>query len=477
MKKLSYFLAFCFCLSFGAQAFAADFEWSGIYRIEGYHLKDQNLGGGPSELDYGLHHLSLRPKIVAGDGVLIQGQFDLLTNSDYPDSQLGAVIGNGVGSSTPTNSDDSNALSNHQASDQFSVSQLYLTWTSEYGALIAGRAPIHFGLGMTYNAGRGLFDHWYETRDMVGYKIVVGNLYFLPMYGKVNEGNLNQNDDVVDYMIQMQYENPETDLEMGIFYRVRKIGDSGSDLPLGAGKIGGGGAVAAPANNNELSLFAVRDTNSFRLGIEGSFMSGDIGAKTSGGDTVGLNGFGVAAELEYRPDGSKWQWGLKAGAAKGDDPTTDGKFEGFAFSRNYDVAMLLFNHPLGRNDVLNSHIFGGGPDLTTNEVTHPDVESLTNTMYVAPYANYKWTDKLNLRMLVATGNLDVKQVTANNTGTTTSVGSQLGFETDFSLSYVPRKGVTWINQVGLLFPGSAFDYNNEKAGFAYGFESKAAISF
>src|SRR5690242_11780231 len=89
-------LAFASSL-FCQAGYAGDFEWSGIYRIEGVHIKNSELDGG-KDLDYGLHHLSLRPKIVAGDGITINGQFELFTNSAYPNSQLGQTFGNGIGS-------------------------------------------------------------------------------------------------------------------------------------------------------------------------------------------------------------------------------------------------------------------------------------------------------------------------------------------------------------------------------------------
>ncbi len=46
----------------------ADIEWSGVYRIEGNAIHNPELGGSKRDLDYGLHHLVLRPKITAGMG-------------------------------------------------------------------------------------------------------------------------------------------------------------------------------------------------------------------------------------------------------------------------------------------------------------------------------------------------------------------------------------------------------------------------
>ncbi|MBX7231274.1 MAG: hypothetical protein K1X29_04215 [Bdellovibrionales bacterium] len=467
-------------------SWSADFEWSGVYRIEGIHLNNAELSGAKNNKDYGLHHLSLRPKIVVGDGVTIHGQMELLNNSTYTNSQLGQTFGGGVNStpSTPgTDADSSNSLSSMQESNTLRVSQLYLNWVHEYGSLIVGRAPIQFGMGMSYSAGKGLFDHWFDTRDLVGYKIVVGNLFILPMYGKVAENTLHHSDDVVDYMAQVQYENPETDLEIGGFYRRRRSGAGGSDTPRGSGTLGsvdGSGNSTSNSSSMDMSqinIYVGKDTPEYRIAVEAGFLKGDMGLFTENGsgDKVTADGFGLAAELEWRPLESKWKWGLKTGRASGDNPNSTTKYEGFAFNRNYDVALLLFNQSLGRNDVFRTAVWGGGP--TTNsgappEQTKPDVESLSNVLYFAPYSKYSWNDRWSLTGVLATGRLATNPLSSG-----ASVGKSLGFETDFSLTYTPRKGVEWINQVGILFPGAAFTYNDDKAGMAYAIVSKAAFSF
>jgi hypothetical protein len=479
-KSLSLSKTFLACLALlvGANAGAADFEWSGTYRVEGNHIKNSELNGS-RQLDYGLHHLSLRPKIVAGDGITIFGQFELFNSNSYPNSQLGQVFGSGVNTSKPyaagTTADDSSGLSGVQRSEAILISHLYLSWVQEYGALLAGRAPLHFGLGMSYNAGKGLFDHWFDTRDLVAYKIMMGNLSLTPMYGKVHEGDLDRAEDINDFMVNLMYENPESDLEMGVHYRVRKSGDTGSDVPKDSATnpvgIGGNNSVNAAIDMNELNVYAAKDTDRWRAAVEAAFLSGKIGVATAAAEDVTMNGFGIASEFEYRPEGSRWKYGLKAGYASGDDPETDSQYEGYIFDRNYDVAMLLFNRPLGRQDVLRTGAYGGGPNATTGLQDKPDVEAISNVMYAVPYFDYQWTDKFSVQGALALGWLNVDPQLVDD------VGSDLGYEVDLGLSFSPRKGVVWKNEIGMLFPGSAFDFNGEGPGFAYGYTSRAAISF
>jgi hypothetical protein len=432
--------------------------------------------------------LILRPKIVAGDGLTINGQFNILNNKDYPESQLGAVMGGGVGAATPTTSaSNSSTLSQTMKNDTLSVAALYLTYNNEFGQLLVGRAPLQFGLGMTHNAGRGLFDHWYDTRDMVGYKFIVGNLFFFPMIGKANEGRLDTNDDLTDYMIHVQYDNPESDLEMGVFYQIRKGGDASGDAPAGSATqpalLGGvNGNNKGEVDTRTANIYALRDTERFRLGLEASFQSGNSGVLTTGNEKVTWAGFGVAGEFEYRPEGSKWKYGLKAGIASGDDPTTETKYEGFIFDRNYDIAMLMFNRPLGQYDVLGTRIVTGVPRMKANgtvdqadpsgDVNAPDVEALSNAVYLAPSFKYSLNDRWSVNNTFATGWLNSGQI-ANK-----SVSKDLGYEYDLSVSFSPRKGVMWVNQAGLLFPGDAFKGGGQyDSSFAFGLTSKAAISF
>jgi hypothetical protein len=58
------------------------------------------------------------------------------------------------------------------------------------------------------------------------------------------------------------------------------------------------------------------------------------------------------------------------------------------------------------------------------------------------------------------------------------VGMDVGFEYDLGFTYKPTNRVTWVNQVGLFFPGSAWKAGaNYNYSMIYGFVSKAAISF
>ena len=71
-----------FSLSFvGGPVFAGDLEWSGFYRIEAYRIDKSELSDNGRKKSYGLHHLVLKPKIVAADSLTIHSRFDVFNKS------------------------------------------------------------------------------------------------------------------------------------------------------------------------------------------------------------------------------------------------------------------------------------------------------------------------------------------------------------------------------------------------------------
>ncbi len=162
-------IVFSFLTSNTANAMSVD--WGGTYRFEYITVDQPNLSSTTSRgtKSYFLNHLSLAPKIIAIDGLNIVANIEAFPSTAYPGSQLGSDFGN-----TSTTTSYSGGTS--QGASSVEVNQLYMNWNHEYGAMVAGRAPIQFGLGITHNAGNGLYDHWIETRDMVGYKFLIGNL-------------------------------------------------------------------------------------------------------------------------------------------------------------------------------------------------------------------------------------------------------------------------------------------------------------
>lgn len=481
----TFFLA-AFILLTGISSSATSIDWTGSYRFEYTEIDKTLLESGRGRKAYLLSHLNLSPKIIAADGFNIIGNFEILSNSRYPNSQVGQQFGSGANSGDSTTGsmagNESNNNSQTQSASSIQVRELYLNINQEYGQIIVGRAPLQFGLGMAYSSGHGAFDHWGDIQDMMAYKFIVGNLSMTPMIGKPFDYNPAQGQDVTDTGLQIDYYNPETESGIGVFYRTRTSSlasnDAANVFDTSVNSAYTSTTASGGWSTNHTNLFLTRGWDSFKFRMEAGFDSGSIGVKANGSD-INLGGYGIALELEFPK--TDWKWLVKTGIASGDNPTTE-NFEGYQMDRNYDVAFMLFNHPLGGYDLLTSN---SKRQRKTNCVTVPcpiysnetalDEESISNAIYFSPRFTISMGDKWGWRNTLTYAQLQTNPSrTANN-----DVSKDLGFEWDTALIYQPHERLQWINELGLLSPGSAFKdgTNNRESAFTYGFQSKAAITF
>lgn len=455
---------------------ASDIQWSGLYRAEAIRIQNPELSGdGSREKAYALHHLILKPKIVAGDGITIFGRFDLLNNSGFgQNNQAGEFLGQGVGSApagSDRNTDNSNVLSRNQAAGGLAVTQLYLSWVQEFGQLIVGRTPLHFGLGLTFNQGDGPFDHFLTTLDMVAYRVVSGNFSVTPMLGKVNEGTAGQEDDVRDYMLHLQYENPDTDLSIGAIYQMRMGG--GNDVRINSDAMGGVGSTqAGNYKHNYIGAFTSQKLGSFKVAFEAGVLNGESGVRTQAGQTVKLDAFGAAVEVGYQEENSPWSGLVKFGFASGDDPGSNDIQEGFIANRNYRLGMLMFAHPLGRRDFLRTSLIRDTQADASNQI---DTEAISNVIYLNPSLNYKASDRFSYHFALVTGRLNKDPL-----GGGRSVSSDLGYELNFGIEWKPFERLIWSTDFAALMPGEAFRGGSEQistTSLTYGMMTRAAIRF
>lgn len=459
-------------VSTSAQAMSLD--WTGGYRAEWTEVDRPSLGSPTERKAYGLNYLYLSPKVIAADGINVISRIDIFNSNMYPNSQVGNVWG--------MNANDSAATAGDQGVADVKASQLYLNINQEFASLIVGRAPFEFGLGMMYSAGKGPFDHWYTTRDMIAYKIVVGDWFMMPLIGRENADDFGQGNNMTVMGAQLQYENVEAKSLIGVYVQQRKGSKSSlkyTDTQIDGytGTTGGtGGTIGSEMNIQSSSFVLGRGWDSFGFKVEAGFQSGATGIVNTNGDDVRLDGYGIAAEFYFPAKESKWDWTLKTGMATGYSGSTS--FSGFAFNKNYDVGMLMFNHRLGERDFLNTNVVkpihkNEAGNNTLSVGNSADDESVSNAFYLAPSVKYTWNDHLDLRNTLVYGQL------MNTLKNSVDAEKDLGLEWDIELVYKPLERVQWVNQVGLLFPGNAWKNGSDSLGndFTFGFTTKAAISF
>lgn len=475
--------AFVFAILFtflSTKVFAMSVDWAGTYRFEYVEIDKTTLADPGLKKSYFLNHLNLSPKIIAADGVNIIGNFEVMPNQAYPNSQVGTSFGT-ISSGAPSNgSTPSSATNSSQQSSTFEVNQLYMTMNQEYGSLLVGRAPLHFGLGITHNAGQGAFDHWYDVRDLVAYKVLIGNLSIMPAIGKVVKASNAIGTEGQDVIWDFEYNNQETESTLGVFHQSRTVVKDAND----AWKAYGSSPADVSGNYKvtDINVLLGRGWDGFKFKMEVGWQSGGTGIKTAALEDIEMKGYGIALEMNFPRPESRWDWTIRTGMVSGDNPTT-ANYEGYSFDRNYDVAFMLMNHPLGQYDLFTTRPQRPKnvsatctntvcPTYATNEAV--DDEAISNVIYFSPKVSYKLNDRWDLTNAVTWA-----QLQQNPSSTFTDVSKDVGFEWDLGFTYKPHEKIRWVNEFGFLFPGAAFKQGGAGLdnSFTYGFQSKAAISF
>ena len=287
------------------------------------------------------------------------------------------------------------------------------------------------------------------------------------MISRISQQDFGRGVTVNDQIFDFEYKNKDNGAEAGVVQVERKSSLESND---GATLIPTSSAVSAWSTKT-VNIYLGRSWESFKFKVEASFLTGQTGLQVAG-ENINVNAYAVAAELLFPAlDGNKWEYSAKMGMASGDNPTTT-VYEGYQFDRNYDVAMLLFNHRMGQADFLTTGILhNSNPALTVGNSA--DDEAIGNTMYLAPSVKYEWNDKFDLR-----GTIVYAQLVTNPT-LSLDTTKDLGTELDIELIYKPRERVIWSNELGVLFPGSAWQdgASNFDNKTNFGFTTKAAITF
>ena len=171
---------FIFLFLFSWPSWPLSLDWSGWSRVEGYYQYS------PDHHYYGSYHLVLQPNIHVVDGLNITGRLDLNTLGKSPfspsavDRQTGFVFVYGE-NSNPRD------LEFHPLF--LSLSQIYMDYQSEFFKIRLGRAPYHFGMGLTYFASEDPFQHWISVHNQVALYLEHPQFYIQPAILNQKDGS------------------------------------------------------------------------------------------------------------------------------------------------------------------------------------------------------------------------------------------------------------------------------------------------
>jgi hypothetical protein len=443
--------------------FAGGVDWRGQYRFEYIDVSSSYLDGSGAKAVF-LNRVNLRPHIIAADGLRVISNIEIFGNTLYPHDQMGSFFGQFVQSDQ--------TLRLNQASVSPVVREAFLRWEQEHAELILGRSSFQFGMGAFYNAGLAPGDHFSDNYDMISYKVYMGNLLIQPILAVVNKGHTEKSGGSFDQMLHVLYHNQDSQSQLGLLYRKRKSSFGENDSLRGYDSA----TLSADWQSSHSHVYFARNWDVFGLKVEAGFEGGSTGLLSQEGQSIDLGGYGVTTELEYRPQQSSWKYKLLMGLVSGDDPST-AKDEGFQLHRNYNIAFLLGNHPLGRYDVLTSSRQRSSlPNHNGLRPNHTvlDEEAVGNMIYLAPQFYRSISDKW-----VWTNHFVFAATQTNPSLSQTQLSSSLGWEYDVGLQYQPYDRFRWNTELGFFLPGQAFAEGdlNHATQMVMGLQTRISIEF
>lgn len=370
---------------FSPSAFALDVAWEGYFRTRGnFHYNLQmNRNETPKVRAYSDLRFRLNPTFfisdrarvrtsinffdgVLGDNPFRSGSYNNPAQTSHRLIDTGGSL-TSLGHPSNTLSPQGSVLSPEGYTDSADLTAIRLrrVWGEfdiPYGTIKVGRMPNHFGLGIFANAGDSPDQEWGSSRDRIMFDTSFGSYYVRPGMGWLVEGALDRaRDDFMEYFF--------------IFGRKTESQDIGFYLSYNSQNRSTDGAGAEGANL-KTSFWA------FDFFIQNSFDPVDlstevvlISGKTSGNNILAINA-AARAEFNLSP---QWRLLVEPGYSSGTSESdfANGDIKSFAFSKDYDVSLLVFEEALPGGPVTRDSTGAA----TGNVSTAPHSGAISNAIY------------------------------------------------------------------------------------------------
>ncbi len=475
---------------------ALDLDWSGQFRSENHWVFNYSItgnetkdpakvqsngyyapGGGERNAYFQTLFMRLRPIVVVNDNVAIKSEW-------WAGDPVYGIFGNAAGLSN----DQRQYYSTQSRGSLITAQRFWGEFQSDFGTVQVGRAPIHWGLGLFWNSGDGLWDRYASTADLIRLVSKFGSFTFTPQVAKYSVGNgiggacINAPDPttgsypatctttdpggggLTDYSIAFTYDNKDEDLEMGLLY-VKRIAGGSQDRRTGTLGVEG---QPAGSKFNHWDVYGRKKVGKFTFTGDLPIVNGDVSG-------IDFRTWAAALEAKWQISDT-WQSELKFGRAPGQPDyragTRPGIFKAYYFNPNYKIALIMFNYGL--------HGFAG-PNTTNNPNTSPTSMAspfdnpIVNAKYAAwagSFTTAKWTFRGNFVLAQAietagTSDIFFNHWTRSFAGKNPNAGVQssfLGWETDLGATFRWDESVELGWEWGLWFPGGYYAFQNSPVG-------------
>lgn len=406
-----------------------------LFEARGYHSLDLNRDAAATSVAnerlYSTFKLRMRPSLGITDRLSIHSTFDAFVSPHTTTSQEeGTIAGQQTTDTNNYGPDEVDATipkdlfgsvsgfgrSGVTTGDSnFLVRTTFLEYIGDWGILRLGRQPRHWGLGIRYHSGEDPRDKFSDRTDTISYELGLGSFKVAAMVSKILENNFDSSkDDVNTYEGYVHWNDPEKDLDVGFLYSL----------------------FVHRANYAYLNYFDTyfkKRAKKWETGLEVIAGTGNPGTAKDN-DTFQL---GIASELSYNWLDSLRCY-MKAGYASGADLDRKGKLTLFAFHRNYDVALIMFNQGVGAIRTQT------GVDATSN----PDVNAIFGAYYLNMGGDYIFNDRIGTGL----GYTIAEAPLALTPGGKKDYGQEL----DLSMWYQFVENLKLKLEGGVFFPGKLY---------------------
>ncbi|NDG27249.1 MAG: hypothetical protein EB120_08760, partial [Proteobacteria bacterium] len=280
-------------------AYPVSMNFSGSVRTEADSITNLGQSATKDSKQYIETRALLDPNILIDDHFSIRSQWNLLASPQLtPDAS--EALGHGQGGWVLGDVRTASLLLN----------RVWLEWTSDFGVVRVGRVPISWGYGLTWDAGNRPWDQYQTTGDRIEYRLHLGNVVGALAYTKNRKLSVLENtNDQEFYTVFLQYDNPEMDVEGGIYFEKQARSSSqsadftgndpanpynvvGSSIPLSQ-------HAPYPKNNNAIDAYLKKSLGRFTFGGEVTWISGSAYDYAGSGTDDDLSAFAAMANITF----------------------------------------------------------------------------------------------------------------------------------------------------------------------------------
>lgn len=455
-------LALVGAVALPGEASAVEFRLDGMFRLRAnlfdslsLHRQDDRDEGVRSFIDM---RLRLVPHIRINNSVHVYVDIDLLDALAFGGNPAGAnpgilqAIGQQKADGTLFNEPvglTGGVLPGEDYRDSLFARRAWVEVYTKYVDLKIGRMGSHWGMGLLANDGNCDTCDYGDIVD----RVMISTSAIDPVRISLAvdtraEGFINRDDDTHSFLLQGGYLHEVW--KVGAY--VRWTRRPSNKLNLLHGDIWGS-AKLGPLFVEVEGLLAWGQADTTDIGVE------DLRILSGGG--------ALHATLAVSP----WEAGLSLGAASGDKDPLDNAWHTMRFDRDYDVGLLMFEHPMPQFQIGDAANEADGPlgnVDTSSAIAH---EGVSNAFYIRPQFHVDILDNLRAGISIVTAWPMVPAAFGN---TDNAPRNFYGAEFDGDVTFTLHNAFELKAQAGLFVPGNVF---GETRAVTFGGELRALVRF